>query len=73
MDYNTYHNKILTDENMMETISMVVAIIHFTFIMTICLYLILIVSNGTGITNSNLCLLKKEMLYFGQEKTVFHN
>ena len=69
MDYNTYYNKILTDEN--KQFSMVVAIIHFTFIMTICLYLILIVSNGTGITNSNLCLLKKEMLYFGQEKNSF--
>ena len=70
MDYNTYYNKILTDENMMETIQHGRSD-YFTFIMTICLYLILIVSNGTGITNSNLCLLKKEMLYFGQEKNSF--
>ena len=48
---------------------MVVAIIHFTFIMTICLYLILIVSNGTGINEFEFVFVEKgNAIFWAGEK-----
>lgn len=65
MNINTTYTKIITDEDLMETIQHGSNLYPFQF----CQFLISTVSNGTGIQNWSLFILNPEPLLCGLEKT----
>ena len=69
MNFNTFYNKILTDENMMETIRHSTSAYPFRFYYD---NLALFDFHGIGMLNLNLYMWKRELLCFGWAKIKLH-